>query len=231
MKKSGKQQKFYHRWRKEHQEKIRIGYLSHHFCDHVNMRLLYAFLSGCNGERFEVFAYMGGKEDKVTGHLMGLADGWRDISQCTAEEAARQIYEDGIDILVDVSGNAGNRYLPILARKPAPVQMAGIGYPESTGSSAVDYFLGDAFLDDGAAESKFAEELLVLPQSIFCYMPFYGDFLVEEAPCRRNGFVTFGSLCDVLQCSASCPSLSVVGMIPVVKNIGKLPFQRVAIYP
>ena len=197
MKKSGKQQKFYHRWRKEHQKKLRIGYLSHHFCDHVNMRLLYAFLGGCNGERFEVFAYMGGKEDKVTGHLMGLADGWRDISQCTAEEAARQIYEDGIDILVDFSGNAGNRYLPILARKPAPVQMAGIGYPESTGSSAVDYFLGDAFLDDGAAESKFAEELLVLPQSIFCYMPFYGDFLVEEAPCRRNGFVTFGSLCDV----------------------------------
>lgn len=139
---------FFHRWRRREQKKIRIGYLSPYFCNHEMLRFLYVFLAIYNKARFEVFAYMSGRGDGVSCHLMDLVDGWRDVSCCSPFEAARVINEDRIDILVELSGHIEGSCLPILACKPAPVQICGIGYFASTGISAVDYFLGDSFLDD-----------------------------------------------------------------------------------
>lgn len=166
-----KKRTFYHAWRNADQKKIRIGYLSPYFYFHGMMQLGIVFLSNYDKEKFEVFVYMYGKEDEVSGFLEGRVQGWRNIGNCTADEAAKRIYEDRIDVLVDVSGNEGGRAIPILERKPAPIQMAGIGYCESTKCSAVDYFLGDAFVDDDETEKAFREELLILPQSHLCYTP------------------------------------------------------------
>ncbi len=139
---------FFHRWRRREQKKIRIGYLSPYFCNHEMLRFLYVFLAIYNKARFEVFAYMSGRGDGVSCHLMDLVDGWRDVSRCSPSEAARVIYEDRIDILVELSGHTEGSCLPILAYRPAPVQISSIGYFASTGLSTVDYFLGDSFLDD-----------------------------------------------------------------------------------
>ncbi len=184
---------FFHRWRRREQKKIRIGYLSPYFCNHEMLRFLYAFLAIYNKARFEVFAYMSGCGDGVSCHLMDLVEGWRDVSRCSPSEAARVIYEDRIDILVDLSGHTEGSCLPILACRPAPVQICGIGYFASTGLSTVDYFLGDSFLDDAETAQEFTEELLLLPQSHFCYVPFHGNVPVGEAPFLKNGYVTFGS--------------------------------------
>ena len=186
--------RFYHRWRrKEPGKRIRVGYLSPDFRDHVVMRFSYWLLAGHDRERFAVYAYMRGKGDAVSCHMAEKAEVWRDVSGCSPAEAARVIYEDGIDILVDLSGHTGDSCLPILACKPAPVQVSGIGYFASTGLSTVDYFLGDPFLDDEETEKEFTEELLLLPQSHFCYMPFHGKEPVGEAPHERKGCITFGS--------------------------------------
>lgn len=184
---------YFHRRRKKEQEKLRIGYVSPDFRDHVVMRFSYALLTAYNRERFKVYAYMGGKGDAMSCHVAEQVDGWCDISRSTPAEAARAIYEDRIDILVDLSGHTQNSCLPILACKPAPIQMSGIGYFASTGLSAVDYFLGDSFLDDEETGREFTEELLILPRSHFCYAPFHGNLPVGEAPCRGKGYVTFGS--------------------------------------
>ncbi|MBQ3972232.1 MAG: hypothetical protein II687_08540, partial [Selenomonadaceae bacterium] len=184
---------YFHRWRKKEQEKLRIGYVSPDFRDHVVMRFSYALLTAYNRERFKVYAYMGGKGDAMSCHVAEQVDGWCDISRSTPAEAAQAIYEDRIDILVDLSGHTQNSCLPILACRPAPIQMSGIGYFASTGLSAVDYFLGDSFLDDEETGREFTEELLILPQSHFCYAPFHGNLPVGEAPCRWNAYVTFGS--------------------------------------
>ena len=185
--------RFYHRWRQDDRAKLRIGYVSPDLRDHVVMRFSYALLNAYDKEKFEVFAYMSGQEDSVSNYLIGQVDGWRNINSCTADEAARLIYGDRIDILVDLSGHTQNNCLPILARKPAPVQISGIGYFASTGLSDVDYFLGDVYLDDEEMERAFTEQLLVLPQSHFCYVPAQGIPPLGEPPCQRNGYITFGS--------------------------------------
>ena len=191
---------FYHFWRNADQKKIRIGYLSPYFCFHGMMQLGIVFLSNYDKERFEVFVYMYGKADEVSGYLEDRVQGWRNISRCTADEAARCIYEDSIDILVDISGNAEGRAIPILERKPAPIQMAGIGYCESTKCPVVDYFLGDVFVDNDETEKAFREELLILPQSHLCYTPACRSTSVVEFVRHSGETVTFagiGSLAEI----------------------------------
>ena len=55
--------------------------------------------------------------------------------------------KDEIDILFDLAGHTAQNMLPVLACKPAPVQLSGIGYFDTTGLPAVDYFLTDGYLD------------------------------------------------------------------------------------
>ena len=72
--------------------------------------------------------------------------------------------------MVDLSGHTNNNCLPVLAYKPAPVQISGIGWFNTTGLPAVDYFLADDYTDPvGMNDGYFTEKLLRLPQSHFCY--------------------------------------------------------------
>ena len=193
----GKVTPFLHRKRAAGQ-KLRIGYISPDFRQHVVLRFALALFTYFNREQFTIWGYANCPDDGETRQLKAEADGWRNIYGLHPAEAARQIYEDQMDILVDLSGHTAGSCLPILAYKPAPVQLCGIGYFATTGLAAVDYFIGDRFLDGTAvggvkASPDFTEKLLVLPHSHLCYTPRADAPAPGEAPCRRNGYVTFGS--------------------------------------
>ncbi len=184
--------RFFHRWRQP-EKKLRIGYISPDFRHHVVLRFCRALLTAYDRENFEVYAYMNAPEDEESRALARTVDGWCNIFGWGEGEAARRIYEDGVDILVDLAGHTRGHALPVLAYKPAPVEVSGIGYFASTGLSAVDYFLGDIYLDDAAEQAAFTEKLLLLPHSHFCYMPRGDEPKPTAPPCQRNGCVTFGS--------------------------------------
>lgn len=183
---------FMHR-RRSADKKIRIGYISPDFRDHVVVRFSYAMLASFNTSEFEVYAYMNGPEDDISRNLSKKVTAWRNIAGMPAEDAARLIYEDGVDILFDLAGHTKGNSLSALAYKPAPIQISGIGYFASTGLPTVDYFLGDTVLDDEQEQEAFTERLLKLPHSHFCYVPLKEETLSGAAPCIRNGYVTFGS--------------------------------------
>lgn len=185
--------RFCHR-RRHSGKKLRVGYISADFRYHVVLRFVAAMLRGKGASPFSVYAYMTGREDAFSKELEKRVDCWRNLRGLTAEQAARRIYEDEIDILVELGGHTTGNALNILAYKPAPVQICGIGYWASTGLSAVDYFLGDVYLDDEETQKAFTEKLLVLPHTHFCYKE-VGDVPLpaSEPPCMRNGYITFGS--------------------------------------
>ena len=192
--------------------KLRIGYISPDLRNHVVLRFSYAFFSAYDHEKFSVFAYACAGEDTYSEKVRQMVDGWRNLSGLEPAAAARCIYEDQIDILFDLSGHTANNCLPILAYRPAPVQISGIGYFATTGLKTIDYFLGDIYLDAAVDEQQsealdedsqktvkitsgpdFTEKLLLMPHSHFCYTPLQPAPQPQAAPCVKNGYITLGS--------------------------------------
>jgi predicted O-linked N-acetylglucosamine transferase (SPINDLY family) len=175
--------------------RLRIGYVSADFREHVVGRNILPLLRGHDRAQFEVFCYYNfGKEDELTARFRGYADGWRTIAGVGDERVAERIREDRIDILVDLSLHmAGNR-MAVFARKPAPVQVTFAGYPSGTGLRAMDYRLTDAYLDPvGVSDRFYREESIRLPGSFWCFDPTGREPEVGPLPAaERGGRVTFG---------------------------------------
>ena len=173
-------------------ERLRIGYLSPDVREHVVLSFSYALMTSLDPARFAVTVYALNAEDGYTEQVKAGVAHFRSLARLSAEEAAHVIYRDGIDILVDLAGHTAGRTLPILAYRPAPVQISGIGYFASTGLSAVDYFLADPILAAGDAEKGFTEELLVLPATHFCWQPLHAAPAPAHAPAAGR-LIVFGS--------------------------------------
>ncbi|MGT0247593.1 tetratricopeptide repeat protein [Burkholderia pyrrocinia] len=132
-------------------------------------------------------------EDHVTATLREHADTWTDATVLDDDAFADTIRRDRIDILVDLSGHTGRNRLPAFARKPAPVQASWIGYPGTTGLSAIDYFLSDRFFSPpGMLDSQFVEKLVRLP-AIAPFSPPSNCPPVNVLPALHTGHVTYGS--------------------------------------
>jgi predicted O-linked N-acetylglucosamine transferase (SPINDLY family) len=175
--------------------RLRVGYVSPDFRDHPVNSFVEPILRFHHRDSFETFCYSLVKTpDAVTERLRSLAGHWRDIYGMDADEAAELIRQDGIDILVDLAGHTTENGLLIFARKPAPVQVTWIGYPNTTGLEAMDYRLTDQFTDPpGQTEQWHSEQLVRLPETFSCYGPAAECPAVGPLPALANGFVTFGS--------------------------------------
>ena len=76
----------------------------------------------------------------------------------------------GADILFDLGGHTeGGSTLQIAAYKPARVQISGIGYFDTTGLDAINFYLTDKFLINGS-EKFFTENILTL-KNAFAFKP------------------------------------------------------------
>ena len=174
-------------------EKIRVGYLSADLREHAVAQFVRPLFCQYDRNRFRVYGYsLVRRPDGVTNALRQGCDVWRDVSDCSLSEIAQQIRADEIDVLVDLAGHSAENALPIFAFQPAPVQISGIGYFNSTGMQQMQGFLSDVYCSPEESSPYFTEKLLRLPHSHFCYQPFSRFPAVGSLPCLKNGYVTFG---------------------------------------
>jgi predicted O-linked N-acetylglucosamine transferase (SPINDLY family) len=176
--------------------RLRVGYLSPDFRQHVVGQNLLPLFEQHDHRQFEIICYAQvPRRDAVTGQFQQNADGWRNIVGLSDDQVVAQIRQDRIDILVDLTLHmAGNRLL-VFARKPAPVQVTFAGYPGSTGLNTIDYRLSDPYLDPpGMDESIYSEQTIRLPDAFWCYNPLGSPLAVNDLPAASDGFVTFGCL-------------------------------------
>jgi protein O-GlcNAc transferase len=174
--------------------RLRVGYVSADLRRHSVAYFIEPVLEAHDRERFEVYGYFNhASGDEVSERLRAQVDGWVPCVRLSDEELAQRIRADRIDILVDLAGHtAGNRLLTF-ARKPAPVQVTYLGYPTSTGLSAIDYRLTDWEVDPHGYEAFNAERPIRLEHSYYCYRPFERSPPVSVLPARQAGHITFGS--------------------------------------
>jgi predicted O-linked N-acetylglucosamine transferase (SPINDLY family) len=176
--------------------RLRLGYVSPDFRDHVVGRNLLPLFREHDHTRFEVYCYSVVRHaDELTRQFQGYADAWREVRGLSDEQLTELIRADAIDILVDLTLHMADNRLLVFARKPAPVQMTFAGYPGTTGLKAIDYRLTDPHMDPpGQHDENYVEESLRLPDSFWCFDPLTEEPPVSSLPALERGVLTFGCL-------------------------------------
>jgi predicted O-linked N-acetylglucosamine transferase (SPINDLY family) len=175
--------------------RLNVGYVSSDFRQHSVSYFFLPLLACHDRKNVNVFCYSGvGYPDRMTEKIKNLADHWRSFVGMSPEAVAEQIETDGIDILVDLSGHTAGHRLLAFARKPAPIQVTWLGYPNSTGMPVMDYRLSDAIADPpGDSDCYHSETVIRLTNGFLCYLPPEITPQVNDLPARRTGRITFGS--------------------------------------
>lgn len=182
--------------------RIRVGYVSSDFRQHAVAHFIAPVLQHHNRDQVQVFCYSNyNVEDDVTRRIQSHAECWRKIFGLSDHQVAQQIRNDQIDILIDLGGHTGGYdRLLVFARRPAPIQVTWLGYPNTTGLSAMDYRITDMHADPiGLTDAFHSEQLIRLPGTFSCFQPPHDCPDVAELPARQNGYVTFGSFNNFLK--------------------------------
>lgn len=177
------------------ERRLRIGYVSSDFREHAVAFFIESLLASHDPREVDVFCYIDmAKSDATTQRLRKMVPNWRETTGRDDSAVGQMIRDDRIDILVDLSGHsAGNRLL-VFAVRPAPVQVAYLGYFDTTGMKAMDYRFTDDFADPpGMTEQFHTEQLMRLPRTFACYCPPAAAPDVGPLPAISNGYVTFAN--------------------------------------
>jgi predicted O-linked N-acetylglucosamine transferase (SPINDLY family)/SAM-dependent methyltransferase len=175
---------------------LRVGLVSPDFRNHpvgyFLESILAALMSNAAG-RLEITAYMTNiYTDAATERIKAYCHTWHSAVGFSDENLVRRIREDGIDILIDLSGHTVHNRLPLFAWKPVPVQVSWLGYFATTGLAAMDYLIADPWTLPEAEEANFTEKIWRLPETRLCFTSPGEDVQVAPLPALVNGHVTFG---------------------------------------
>lgn len=147
--------------------RIRVAYLSANFRDHPLGYLMAGLFERHDRSRFEVVAISLGRSDgsAMRARLERAFDHFVDASALSDEQAAAQIRDMEIDILVDRNGFTSGARLGILAQRPAPIQVNYLAYPGSMAAPYIDYVIADEVVIPRDAHAAYAEKVVYLPDS------------------------------------------------------------------
>lgn len=146
----------------------RIGYLSSDFHDHATAHLMLGLFAAHDRARFSIHAYScGGGDGGAYGRrIAGDCDTFTDLAGVDARDAARRIYGDGIDILIDLKGYTRHNRLDICALRPSPVQATWLGFPGTSGAGFFDYIVTDDIVTPPGDAAFYSEAFAAMPH---CY--------------------------------------------------------------
>lgn len=206
--------------------KLRIGYLSPDFRNHPVGRFIQSILEHHNAAQFEVVCYASSNvNDALTDSLRKHAALWRSTVGVDDEALANLIRADRIDILIDLAGHTADNRLLALARKPAPIQVSYLGYPDTTGMRAIDYRLVDELSDPpGEGDAFHSEKLWRLKTPFLCYAS-PADVAPAAPPSATRGHITFGSFNNLAKISPPAMRLwaKILERIPRSRLLMKAP--------
>lgn len=149
---------------------LRIGYLSADFREHATSHLAAELFERHDRRRVTLFGYSLGRDDgtAIRRRIVHGFDSFVELGECSDDDAARRIHQDGIDILVDLNGYTAGARTGIVWRRPAPIQVNYLGFPGTMAADCIDYVIGDPVVLPDAVAAHFSEQPVVLPDSYQC---------------------------------------------------------------
>ena len=175
--------------------RLRVGFVSPYIHKHAVTFFLESVIEHHDRAQLELFLYADvARPDDYSHRLQAYGAHWRSTVDMNHAQLAQRVRDDGIDILVDLSGQTANHRLLAFARKPAPIQVNWLGFPSTTGLPSMDYRITDAYCDPpGMTEHLNSEKLVRLPGIYMAWRPPDGTPAVASLPALANGHVTFAT--------------------------------------
>jgi predicted O-linked N-acetylglucosamine transferase (SPINDLY family) len=211
--------------------RIRLAFLSPDMRSHSVSYFLEPLLQRLDRSQFEVILYHDHfSVDGVSQRFKAGAALWRQVSGQADNVVEETIRADKPDVLVDLAGHTGFNRIELFARRLAPVQITYLGYPNTTGLSAMDYRFTDAIADPPWDADEFCVERLVrFAPTAWTYLPPPHAPEPERAEDAPGRAVAFGSFNTLSKAGAGTLRLwrEVLGAVPasrlVIKSSGMDP--------
>jgi protein O-GlcNAc transferase len=179
--------------------KLRVGLVSadfHH--QHPVNIFMQPVLTRLDPKAVEVTMYFTGVSyDEQTQLAKRRVARWVEATTWNDSQLARRIEEDGIDILLDLSGHTSMQRMSLFGQRAAPVQATFLGYPGSTGVPNIDWLVADSMVAPVGSEGLFSEQLARLPHSVFCFTPETDYPYPDYGQAHAERPLTFGSFNNV----------------------------------
>ena len=150
--------------------KIRIGYVSPDFRQHVMGRIMLEVIRAHARDRFEIYLISTCDtrfHDAMTAEFRATADGFADISGLKDRQAAQIIGEVDLDILVDLAGHTMGGRPGVYAHRPARHIVTHLGYHGCIGMDAVEYKITDRLADTEESATYQIEKPFFLDTCLF----------------------------------------------------------------
>jgi len=187
--------------------KLRVAFLSPDLRTHPVAFFLEPLLRHLPQDQFQVLLYHNHfREDATSERLRSLCSLWRNVCTLPSNVLEKRIREDAPDILVDLCGHTGQNRLALFARRLAPVQIAYLGYPNTTGLDEMDFRLTDAIADPTPdADPLHTESLVRFAPTAWAYDPPANGPEPAPLPCSLSpdAPVCFGSFNNAAKLSPS----------------------------
>ena len=194
----------YNKWEninfKNINSRLKVGLLPGNFNDGPMGVFLEGVFKNIDKSKLEIFVFETDcyKQDYLTKQIIPNLEHFISCKDKTDKELAEFIYNNGIQILVDLHGFAPGHRLQVFAYKPAPIQITWMGYWATTGLKTMDYIIGDNIVTPENEYHHYIEKVYKLPYCFFHLSTpedVYTNPLLEvkETPFIKNGYITFGN--------------------------------------
>lgn len=142
-----------------------IGYLSPDYRNHPIAHLVADIFAAHDPAKVRAVAFSEGPDDgaSVRRDIAATANPFIDLRGLSDRAAAERIRAEGTHILVDLALYTQHHRAAIAAYRPAPVQVAWLGLPATTGAPWFDYVFVDDIVAPPAHADRFSEALVHLP--------------------------------------------------------------------
>ena len=221
--------------------KLRIGYLSGDFRNHVMGKMMLEVLERHDRERFEILAYATtDARDDWTPRFVSAVSSFDALGALTDADAASRIANDDLDVLVDLSTHTKGARPGILARKPARVQITHVASAGTLAMSAIDFKLTDRYADVEPDPALAIEALLPMDGCVYPFRhvpPAAAQAFTRERVGIAPDAIAIGAFVTPLKLSQRCLALwhevlarlphAVIAFSPVHPGL-RIAFERLA---
>lgn len=146
-------------------KKLKIGYISYCLRTHSVGWLARWLFQHHDRNKFEINGYF-----MVADSMLDLLHQWyidqvdKAYQSTNVWSIAEEIYQDEVDILIDLDSVTLDTTCEVIQSKPAPIQATWLGW-DASGSPSVDYFIADPYVLPESAQAYYSEKIWRLPQT------------------------------------------------------------------